>query len=138
MAAISSRASHPAYALLHDDANDWTPASGFREQLTRDALLHGKPRSVWIKVCDEVLIPLFGAADPPIKRIAANRETFFISHSLQRFVRFYMIYAAMQPRPGEDAVAVGDKSYRQFIDAITRMLVKGAVNDSQAPVREEG
>lgn len=34
-------AGHPAYALLHDDANDWTPASGFREQLTRDALLHG-------------------------------------------------------------------------------------------------
>ena len=31
-----------------------------------------KPRSVWIKVCDEVLIPLFKAADPPIKRIPAN------------------------------------------------------------------
>src|ERR1700732_1843274 len=23
---------HPAYALLHDAANDWTPASTFREQ----------------------------------------------------------------------------------------------------------
>lgn len=32
---------HPAYALLHDDANEWTPASLFREQLTRDALLWG-------------------------------------------------------------------------------------------------
>ena len=32
---------HPAYALLHDEANDWTPASLFREQLTRDALLWG-------------------------------------------------------------------------------------------------
>lgn len=32
---------HPAYALLHDEANDWTPASLFREQLTRDALLYG-------------------------------------------------------------------------------------------------
>lgn len=32
---------HPAYALLHDQANDWTPASLFREQLTRDALLWG-------------------------------------------------------------------------------------------------
>lgn len=31
---------HPAYALLHDQANDWTPASTFREELTRDALLH--------------------------------------------------------------------------------------------------
>lgn len=32
---------HPAYRLLHDEANDWTPASDFREQLTRDALLWG-------------------------------------------------------------------------------------------------
>ena len=33
---------HPAYALLHDAANEWTPATAFKEQLTRDALLsHG-------------------------------------------------------------------------------------------------
>lgn len=32
---------HPAYAILHDQANDWTPASLFREQVTRDALLWG-------------------------------------------------------------------------------------------------
>jgi HK97 family phage portal protein len=32
---------HPAYGLLHDDANDWTPAGLFREQVTRDALLWG-------------------------------------------------------------------------------------------------
>ncbi len=31
---------HPAYALLHDLANDWTPAAKFREEITRDALLH--------------------------------------------------------------------------------------------------
>lgn len=31
---------HPAYALLHDQANDWTPASKFREEITRDALLY--------------------------------------------------------------------------------------------------
>jgi HK97 family phage portal protein len=32
---------HPAYILLHDEANAWTPASEFREQLTRDAILQG-------------------------------------------------------------------------------------------------
>lgn len=34
---------HPAYALLHDLANEWTPASTFREEITRDAMLqpHG-------------------------------------------------------------------------------------------------
>lgn len=31
---------HPAQALLHDFANEWTSASQFREQLTRDALLY--------------------------------------------------------------------------------------------------
>ncbi|MGN6460085.1 MAG: phage portal protein, partial [Pseudolabrys sp.] len=30
---------HPAYSLLHDFANDWTPAALFRESLTQDALL---------------------------------------------------------------------------------------------------
>lgn len=32
---------HPAHTLLNDQANEWTPASQFREQLSRDALLWG-------------------------------------------------------------------------------------------------
>ncbi len=32
---------HPAHAIVHDDANPWTSAGKFREQLTQDALLHG-------------------------------------------------------------------------------------------------
>lgn len=32
---------HPAFALVHDHANDWTSAEAFREQLTADALLTG-------------------------------------------------------------------------------------------------
>ena len=32
---------HPAFKLLHDQANDWTAASDMREQLARDALLFG-------------------------------------------------------------------------------------------------
>lgn len=32
---------HPVYSLLHDEANPWTPASDFREQMQGDALLHG-------------------------------------------------------------------------------------------------
>lgn len=33
--------SHPAYPLIHDDANEWTSAVELRTQLTADALLHG-------------------------------------------------------------------------------------------------
>ncbi|WP_411837035.1 phage portal protein [Paracoccus sp. ME4] len=32
---------HPAFALVHDHANDWTSAEAFREHLTADALLTG-------------------------------------------------------------------------------------------------
>ena len=32
---------HPAFALVHDDANPWTSAGALRKQLTVDALLHG-------------------------------------------------------------------------------------------------
>jgi HK97 family phage portal protein len=32
--------SHPAHALLHDNANEWTSAGQFREEITRDALLY--------------------------------------------------------------------------------------------------
>lgn len=33
---------HAAYKLLHDEANPWTPAAQFREELTRDACLYPK------------------------------------------------------------------------------------------------
>jgi HK97 family phage portal protein len=32
---------HPAYKLIHEEANPWTSAEALREQLTIDALLHG-------------------------------------------------------------------------------------------------
>ncbi|MDB5616158.1 phage portal protein [Tardiphaga sp.] len=31
---------HPVYRLLHDESNEWTPATKFREELVRDALLY--------------------------------------------------------------------------------------------------
>lgn len=43
---------HPAYKLLHDEANPWTPASDFRTQLTIDALLHGNGYGEIIRVGD--------------------------------------------------------------------------------------
>jgi HK97 family phage portal protein len=43
---------HPAYALLHDAANDWTPASKFREEITRDALLYPNGGFAYINFVD--------------------------------------------------------------------------------------
>jgi Phage portal protein len=43
---------HPAYALLNDAANDWTPASKFREEITRDALLYPNGGFAYINFVD--------------------------------------------------------------------------------------
>ena len=44
---------HPAYALLNDAANDWTPASKFREEITRDALLYPNGGFAYINFVDD-------------------------------------------------------------------------------------
>lgn len=54
-----------------------------------------------------------------------NREAFIISHSLHRFMRHQLIYAAALPTPGEDAKALGQKRYDVFLDSVAAMLAKG-------------
>lgn len=71
---------HPSYALLHDDANEWTPASLFREQLTRDALLwgngfgfinrtDGQPRELIRLAPSRVSIELDNTTSEPLYRL---------------------------------------------------------------------
>lgn len=43
---------HPACVLLNDAANDWTPASKFREEVTRDALLYPNGGFAYINFVD--------------------------------------------------------------------------------------
>jgi HK97 family phage portal protein len=43
---------HPACVLLNDQANDWTPASKFREEITRDALLYPNGGFAYINFVD--------------------------------------------------------------------------------------
>ena len=43
---------HPACVLLNDAANDWTPASKFREEITRDALLYPNGGFAYINFVD--------------------------------------------------------------------------------------
>lgn len=72
---------HTAYALLHDQANDWTPSSLFREQLTRDALLHGngfafinrqdgQPRELIRLRPEAMTVDLDGITSEPIYKIS--------------------------------------------------------------------
>ncbi|MDO6521276.1 phage portal protein [Shimia thalassica] len=44
---------HPAYRLVHDEANEWTSVAELRESLTTDALLHGAGHAQVIRLNDD-------------------------------------------------------------------------------------
>jgi hypothetical protein len=60
-----------------------------------------------------------------------NNECVVISHSLYRFIRHQLIYAAALPPPGEDAKALGEKRFQVFLDSVAQMLAKSADNDNE-------
>ncbi|WP_353641975.1 phage portal protein [Mesorhizobium sp. WSM2239] len=80
---------HPAYAVLHDQANDWTPASLFREQVTRDALLHGngfafvnrqegQPRELIRLRPEAVTVELDRITSEPLYRLSEGSQQRFL------------------------------------------------------------
>jgi predicted transcriptional regulator len=60
-----------------------------------------------------------------------NNECVVISHSLYRFIRHELIYAAALPPPGEDAKALGEKRFQMFLDSVAQMMAKSAGNDNE-------
>jgi len=96
--ARSRATSHPAYVLLHDEANPWTTASAFREQITRDALLHGngyafinrvngeprelirlKPEAVTVELDPITSEPRYRLSEANGNRILDRRDVFHIA-----------------------------------------------------------
>lgn len=76
---------HPAYALLREQANDWTPAPALIEQVTRDALLWGNgfafinradgiPRELIRLQPNAVTVELDTLASEPIYRLTAGTQ----------------------------------------------------------------
>jgi low affinity Fe/Cu permease len=62
-----------------------------------------------------------------------SNECVVISHSLYRFIRHQLIYAAALPTPGEDARALGHKRFQAFLDSVAQVMAKGADNDNEPP-----
>jgi predicted transcriptional regulator len=60
-----------------------------------------------------------------------NSECVVISHSLYRFIRHELIYAAALPPPGEDAKALGEKRFQMFLDSVAHIMAKSADNDNE-------
>jgi predicted transcriptional regulator len=61
-----------------------------------------------------------------------NNECVVISHSLYRFIRHELIYAAALPPPGDDAKALGEKRFQVFLDSVAQIMAKSADNDNDA------
>ena len=89
---------HAAYALLHDQANDWTPASAFLEQITRDALLHGngyafinrvggeprelirlRPEAVTVELDSRTGEPVYKISEATSQRVIDRRDILHIA-----------------------------------------------------------
>lgn len=51
-ASKATQTDHPAYRLVHDEANEWTSAAELRRDLTLDALLHGAGHAQVIRLTD--------------------------------------------------------------------------------------
>lgn len=51
---------------------------------------------------------------------------------LARFIRHQLIYAAALPPPGAEALALGEKRYRAFLDTVARMMAR----DDDEPQKE--
>jgi HK97 family phage portal protein len=92
---------HPAYRLVHDEANDWTSAGQLRARLTADALLndHGyafanrvngvvqefirlDPRTVTMKADEATGEPFYEVQDGKRKRVFHYRDILHISAPL--------------------------------------------------------
>jgi HK97 family phage portal protein len=75
---------HPAYALLHDAANEWTSASTFREEITRDAMLQRQGGFAFINRVGGKpieLIRLCPYSTPVVVRYINNEPTYEVTEN---------------------------------------------------------
>jgi hypothetical protein len=80
---------------------------------------------------DERIFAKLDRIDRTLERI--NSETFVISHSLSRFIRHQLIYAAALPVPGDDAKALGEKQYQAFLDMVARVMADASTAQDGPP-----
>ncbi|WP_354062678.1 phage portal protein [Devosia sp. 2618] len=82
---------HPAFRLVHDEANDWTSAAELRTQLTHDALLHDKGGFAVAVRGGSGNVVEFHQLDPlavEIKTDPATREPFYLVREGRKNVRY--------------------------------------------------
>ncbi|MDW4548828.1 phage portal protein [Defluviimonas sp. D31] len=80
---------HPAYRLIHDEANEWTSAAQLRTQLTLDALTHGHGYAQVVRVGDGTPFELHRLDPSKVQqRAEPDGEPFFLVQGERGQVRF--------------------------------------------------
>ena len=80
---------HPAYRLIHDEANEWTSATELRTQLTLDALMHGHGYAQVVRTGDGTPFELHRLDPSKVQsRTEPDGEPFFMVKSEHGEVRF--------------------------------------------------
>ncbi|MCB1334942.1 MAG: phage portal protein [Roseivivax sp.] len=75
----SSLIDHPAYKLVHDEANEWTSATQLRTELTTDALLHGAGYAHVVRLSDGTPYELHRLEPGKVQpRVEVDGEPFYL------------------------------------------------------------
>ncbi len=74
---------HPAYKLMHDEANPWTSAQSLREELTTDALLYGRGCALVVRndIGDPVELHRIEPSALQIETDSYGEPTYIVQHA---------------------------------------------------------
>jgi HK97 family phage portal protein len=100
---------HPAYKLIHDEANEWTSAAQLRADLTTDALLHGNGYALVSRASDGRPLELHQLAPGKVQsRFDDDGTPFYIVSADRRHARYeYADILHIQPFGGVSPVKLG-------------------------------
>jgi HK97 family phage portal protein len=100
---------HPAYCLIHDEANPWTSAQDLREQITTDALLTGNGYGLVTRLSDGTPFELHRLDPASVKaECAPDGEPFYIVRTQSGEVQHsFQDILHVQPFGGTSPITLG-------------------------------
>lgn len=138
---------HPAYHLIHDEANPWTSAEALRTTLTADALLHGAGYAQVVRASDGTPLELH-RLDPATVHFkhADDGEPFYTMQTARGTVRFpYTEILHIQPFFDASPISLGREALATaaaLSSHLAKLLANGAspggIITAPKSVTEEG
>lgn len=122
---------HPAYHLIHDEANPWTSAEALRTTLTADALLHGAGYAVAVRAVDGTPLELH-RLDPASVQFKHDEygEPFYLLNTAGGTVRYaYTEILHIQPFFDASPISLGREALSTaaaLSSHLSKLLANGA------------